>query len=101
MGKTSESAPCGSLETVLNQIVKRDRKGGRKLEKDRPFDVTAARADLEDARSDPEISSRIAQANKQGLDENTRMVYEAAILDDEGHYSARDLLVQQLQQRLN
>ncbi|MGZ5631747.1 MAG: hypothetical protein ACXWIP_12995 [Burkholderiales bacterium] len=33
-------------------------------------------------------------------DENMRLAYEAAILDEEGYYNARDLRIMQLSDRL-
>lgn len=97
----SAEAPCGSLASVVDKIVNRKKTGGRKLESDKPLNIAEAQANQEAALRDPAIRARIEKVKRDVRDENVRLIYEAAIYDDEGYYSARELLVQQLLQRLN
>lgn len=93
--------PCGSAKVVWNTIVNREKKGGRRLEAERPLDVKKAQANLDAALKDPGIRARIDKARRQITDENALLAYEAAIFDEEGYYDARELKLQQLLQRLN
>lgn len=90
---------CGSLATVLDRVSNRKRTGGRRLEEDKPLDVQAAQADLDAAMKDDEIRSRVEKARATLGDETAAMLYEATILDSEGHYAARDLIVSKLAER--
>ena len=92
---------CGSLASVIDKIINRKKTGGRKLEADKPLDQREAQANLNAALKDPEIRARLDKIRSQTKDENARLFYEAAILDEEGYYSARELKIQQLLQRLN
>jgi len=98
--KRAELAPCGSLASVLGLATRRGKTGGRRLEDDRPLDVKQAQANLEAAYRVPAIRSRLEQVGREVQDEKVRLVYEAAILDEEGYYSARDLKIEQLLQRV-
>ncbi|MBZ9781681.1 hypothetical protein K9857_08965 [Pseudomonas sp. REP124] len=98
--KDKEQAECGSLTSVLGRVTNTRKVGGRKLEEDRPFNPQAAQADLAKAQSDPEVRSRLDKVRKEVSDPTLRMVYEAAILDEEGFYSARDLRINQIKQQV-
>jgi hypothetical protein len=93
--------PCGSLKAVLLQIFNPEKPAGRKLEPDKPLDLRAAQANLDLAFKNPEIKAQMDKARREITDENVRLAFEAAILDDEGFYSARDLKIQQLLPRLH
>ena len=95
------NAACGSVKVVLSRVVSREKTGGRKLEPDKPLDVRKAQANLDAALRDPEIKARVDRARVEIKDENVLLAYEAAVFDEEGYYDARDLKIQQLQQRLN
>jgi hypothetical protein len=95
------NAACGSVKVVLSRVVSREKTGGRKLEPDKPLDLKKAQANLEAALKDPEIKARVDKARAEIKDENVLLAYEAAVFDEEGFYDARDLKIQQLQQRLN
>lgn len=95
-----EQAECGSLLSVLDRLFNTRKTGGRKLEEDRPFDAQAAQANLAKAQADPEVRPRLQKVAKEVSDPTRRKVYEAAVLDEEGYYSARDLLINQLKQQL-
>jgi hypothetical protein len=90
---------CASLVSVADKIINRKRTGGRKLEGDKPLNVAEAQANLDKALRDPAIRTRVEKLQQQLSDENTRLILEAAIMDEEGYYSARDLLIQQVMQR--
>ena len=90
---------CGSLGTVLNRIANRERSGGRRLEDDKPFDATAAQADLDKAVQDDTVRAQLEAARSEAPDETTGLIHQAAILDTEGYYAARDLLVAKILQQ--
>jgi len=91
-------AACSSLTSVWAKVTKQKKVGGRQLEKERPLNPAEAQANLAAAQKDPAIRARLERAAKEIPDPSVRMVYEAAILDEEGFYAARDLKIQQLQQ---
>lgn len=93
-------AECGSLTSVFDRLVNTRKAGGRKLEEDRPFNAQAAQADLAKAQADPEVRQRLEKIRKEVADPTRRLVYEAAALDEEGYYGARDLRINQLKQQL-
>ncbi len=95
----ADRAVCGSLASVVDKVIRRGKIGGRQLEADRPLDMKQAQANLEAAYRVPAIRSRLEQVGREVQDENVRLVYEAAILDEEGYYSARELKIEQLLQR--
>lgn len=99
-GDRSERADCGSLLSVLNNIFYHTRSGGRKLEEDKPFDPVKAQANVDLAMRDPALRGRLKQLHSEVQDHDLQLIYEAAILDEEGYYGARDLRITQLQQQL-
>lgn len=97
----AKKPPCGSAKLVLQRIGGRAVAGGRKLEPDKPLDMRRAQQDLDMALRDPEVRKLMEQAEREIPDINVRLAYEASILDDNGFYSARELKLQQLLQRIN
>ena len=97
----STAPPCASAKTVTDKLFNQEKKGGRGLEADKPLDLKEAQANLDSALKNPEIRARMEKARRDITDGNVRLAYEAAILDDEGFYSARELKIQQLLQRLH
>jgi hypothetical protein len=95
----AETPGCSSLNSVMGRLLAQKPVGGRRLEDDKPFDPAAAQADLDEALRDPDTGKRLAKLHDV-KDENLRLYLEAAVLDEDGHYAARDLRVRQLQQRL-
>jgi hypothetical protein len=93
-------ADCGSLMSVLDRLFNTRKTGGRKLEEDRPFNVQAAQTDLAKAQADPEVRARLEKLRRTVADPTRRLVYEAAVLDEEGYYGARDLRINQIKQQL-
>lgn len=96
-----DASSCDSLRLVLRKIKDNKRIAGRQLEGEKPFDQMSAQKDLDVARREPPIRSRIENIRREVADENARLALEAAVLDEEGHYGGRDLLILQLRQRLN
>ena len=97
----NNASSCDSLRLVISKLTHDKQMGGRKLEGDRPFDEAAAQKDLEAARRDPPIRGRIEKIRREVTDENARLALEAALMDEEGHYGGRELLIRQLRQNLN
>lgn len=96
----ADSPDCAALVSVMNKVMSRSRTGGRRLEGDTPFDPAAAQANLEKALRDPETGKRLAKLHDEVKDEALRLYLEAVLLDEDGYYAARELRIQQLQQRL-
>jgi hypothetical protein len=94
------SVACGSITTVIASVMNRSRIGGRKLEDDKPVNVAEAQQNLNSALRDSSIRRRMDQLRRDVHDEDVRAIYEAAILDEEGYYKARDLRIMQLSERL-
>jgi len=92
---------CASFWTVIGKVAGRDTTAGRRLETDRPFNPSAAQANVEQALRDPAVRKRIEALRRDVPDEAVRLMYEAVVFDEEGYYDARELRVQQLRQRLN
>ncbi|NJO13094.1 MAG: hypothetical protein HC872_06095 [Gammaproteobacteria bacterium] len=90
---------CSSARTVLDKYRNRKVVAGRKLEDDKPLDVAAAQANLDQALADPAISDLFAKARAATSDEIALTLYQATILDAEGYYLARDLLVRRLSEK--
>ncbi|MGH8763396.1 MAG: hypothetical protein ACREUR_09230 [Nitrosospira sp.] len=97
----SYSVPCESLALVLRKLAGNSKTGGRRLESDKPLDIQLANENLQEALNDASIRSRIEKMQGEVKDADARLVYEAAILDEEGYYDARELKILQLQQKLN
>jgi hypothetical protein len=97
----SHGADCGSLASVLSKLAQRGKVGGKRLEEEKPVNLNGAQANLRAAQRDPAVRARLERVRAAVEDETMRLVYEAAILDEEGYYNARELLIQQLLQRLN
>jgi hypothetical protein len=94
------TADCKSLVSVLNDLNARGETGGKKSKKDKPFDAAHAEANWKKAQGDAEVRDRIEKIHAEVVDEGARLVYEAAILDEQGYRDARELKLRQLQQRI-
>jgi hypothetical protein len=99
-GKTGD-VECASILAVAKAAFSPHPKAGRRLEDQKPFDPAAAQANLEAAQRDPDTGKRLAELRGQVKDEALLLYMEAAVLDEDGFYPARDLRIQQLQQRLH
>jgi hypothetical protein len=91
---------CSSLSSVFKRVVDGTRTGGRKLEEDKPFDRAEAQANLEKALENPEVRAQLEKLQHDVPDETTRLLYEAAVLDSEGFYDARELRIHQLREKV-
>jgi hypothetical protein len=98
--KDPEQTECSALASVFDRLASTRKTGGRKLEEDRPFNAQEAQANLAKAQADPEVRPRLEKIRKEISDPTRRLVYEAAVLDEEGYYSARDLRINQIKQQL-
>jgi hypothetical protein len=87
---------CSSLKSVMKLASNTTKKGGRKLEPDKPLDVKAAEQERAAANANPAFAKLLATELKDEADAARRLLREAALLHDEGHYKARDLLLVQL-----
>lgn len=94
------TAECQSLASVLNELTSRGETGGKKSKRDKPFDQNKADANFGKALADPEIRGRIEKIRADVVDDAARLVYEAAILKEQGYHDARELKLRQLQQRV-
>lgn len=87
---------CGSIASVWQKVMLREKTGGRKLEPDAPLDIQAARQEWSQAQRNPAIAARLAVVQKNTSDATEVAIYQAAILDEEGLYSARDARLAEL-----
>jgi hypothetical protein len=86
---------CSSVIRVLAELQKGKSAGGRKL-KPGQFDRAAAEKELATARADPAFNESLRAALSGVTDPTARKVVEAAVLDDAGYFSARELLMNEL-----
>jgi hypothetical protein len=86
---------CSSVIRVLLELQKGKSAGGRKL-KPGQFDRAAAEKELAAARTDPAFNESLRAALSGVTDPAARKVVEAAVLDDTGYFSARELLMNEL-----
>ncbi len=86
---------CSSVLRVLTELQNGKRAGGRKLN-DKPLDLAEAQKELAAARADAEFTSKLNMAVSGVSDPTARKAVEAAVLDDLGYFSARELLMAEL-----
>jgi hypothetical protein len=91
-----DATRCSSLKSVMKLAGSTGKKGGRKLEPDKPLDVKAAEQERAAALAIPGFAKLLATELKDEADPARRLLREAALLHDEGHYKARDLVLAQL-----
>lgn len=96
----SEGAGCSSLTSVMDKVIHRSRISGRRLENEKPLNITDAEANLAVALRTPAILARLEKLKQEVPDEKVRLYLEAAILDEEGYYNARELRIQQLMEKI-
>lgn len=88
---------CRDLGKILGRLANGSFQGGRKLENGRPLDVAAAQTELDQAlQLNPELKTQLDGLRNAVTDEQMRMLYEAALLQSNNLYGARDLRLQQL-----
>jgi hypothetical protein len=87
---------CGSIASVWQKVTLREKTGGRKLEPEAPLDIRAARQEWSEAQRNPALAARLADVEKHTSDPVERAIYQAAILDEEGLYWARDAKLAEL-----
>lgn len=89
----AKGVDCGSIASVWQKLALRGKTGGRKLEADAPLDMNEARRQLQQAQRDPAISARLAAVQRNTSNPVELAILQAAILDEEGLYTARDARV--------
>lgn len=92
----AKGVDCGSIASVWQKIVLRDKTGGRKLEPDAALDMNAARQEWSEAQRNPAIAARLAAVQNNTGNPVEVAIYQAAILDEEGLYAARDARIGEL-----
>jgi hypothetical protein len=90
------STRCSAALAVIKLVGSAPRTGGRKLEEGAGFNAEAAASQRNLAATDPAFAAALAQELQGETDPHRRLLREAALLHDHGHYAARDLLVRQL-----
>jgi hypothetical protein len=87
---------CSALDKVLGRLAHGSRPAGKKLEDDKPLDIAAAQAELDSAlQQDPELKAHMDTLRSAVADEQARLIYEAALLQSNNLYGARDMRLQQ------
>ena len=87
---------CSALGKVFGRLAHGSRPAGKRLEDDKPLDVAAAQAELDQAlQQDPELKAQLEAVRSAVTDEEERLLYEAALLQSNNLYGARDLRLQQ------
>lgn len=88
---------CKELGKILGRLVNGSFQGGKKLEDNQPLDVAKAQTELEQAlQQNPELKTQLDGLRDAVSDDQVRMLYEAALLQSNNLYGARDLRLQQL-----
>lgn len=90
------STRCSAVVSVMKLAGSSPKSGGRKLEEDKKFDPKAAEQERAAALADPAFAAALTRELAGETDPVRRLVREAAMLHDAGHYKARDLLIVQL-----
>jgi hypothetical protein len=96
----ADTVDCSSVTSVFAKVIHDNQTSGKRLEKEKPFDAKEAEANLSTALADPAIQARLNKLQQAVPDENARLFLEAAIFDEEGYYSARELRVRQLLEKM-
>lgn len=96
LGAPAKGVDCGSIASVWQKVVLREKTGGRKLEPDGALDMNAARQEWREAQRNPVIAGRLDAVQKNTGNPAEIAIYQAAILDEEGLYAARDARIGEL-----
>lgn len=87
---------CSDLGKVLGRLVNGSAPGGKRLHDEQPLDIVAAQAELEQAlQHNPELKAQLDALRGSVTDDQERMLFEAALLQSNNLYGARDLRLQQ------
>ena len=87
---------CSSIKAMLGLLVNAKVSGGRKLEKDKPFNPNTAAAEYAAIHAQAEFSTELAALLRPETDPLRRQLLEAALLHDFGKFEARDRVLRQL-----
>lgn len=88
---------CNSLLNVLKRLTVSPVSGGKKLEATKALDPVAAGRERAAAKAEADFAAELAALQAQETDPVRRLVLEAALLDENGKYAARDLVLSEIQ----
>lgn len=91
---------CHSLRQVFARLLGSSTGAGLKLEKDKALNLPAAQQERSRGLADAEFAAALAGAQAGESDPLRRLVLEAALHEEFGHYAARDLLLRDLRQQI-
>jgi hypothetical protein len=90
VGASGKGIDCGSIASLWYHTTEGGKPRGRKLEPAGKLDVAAAQSEWQQAQADPNIGPRLAELQKTTTDPTQLVLYQAALLDQERKYLARD-----------
>jgi len=96
LGAALNGPHCANIGKALAQLQSARAPGGRKLHEGKPLNRAVAEQELRTARADPEFMRRLTGAAEGVTDPTARLVVEAALLDDDGYFAARQLLMEDI-----
>jgi len=99
-GYALTGSSCHSLRQVFARLLGSSSGAGLKLEKDKALDLPAAQRERSRGLADAEFATALAGAQAGEHDPLRRLVLEAALHEDFGHYAARDLLLREARQQM-
>lgn len=91
----AKKSTCISLQNVLRRLMSHASAAGKKLEENKPLNAPAAAQERREALADAEFVAALNDLLTGETDPLRRLLLEAALLDEHGHYAARDLLVRE------
>jgi len=93
----ADADTCNSLRNILKRLSGSSVSGGKKLEASKALDPVAAGRERAAAKAETEFAAELAALQAQETDPVRRLVLEAALLDENGKYAARDLVLSEIQ----
>lgn len=97
---TPSNVDCSSVVVAIQSLVNPSRTGGRGLEPAAALDRSAAQAEVDSAAQKAEVQQKLEDIRAKIMDEDVRLLLEAAVFDESGLYAARDLRLTQLREKL-
>ena len=91
---------CSALSKVLARLMYGSATAGFKLEDQAALDVASAQTELDQAlQQSAQLKSQLESLRASVADEQDRLIYEAALLQSNDMFGARDLRLQQFIQQ--
>lgn len=91
---------CGSLSSVMSKMFQQGKVGGRRLEGDKGMNMAAANEEWQSAIREPEIARKVEELKSASLDRQQFLFFVAVLMDEEGYYGARDLVIGTLTEQI-